>query len=791
MYRHDPQHTGYSTSITPDTNQTFWTEQFGDWVRSSPCVHNNTVFIASDDNNIYALDTSTGNEIWNYTTTEDVDSSPAVAYGRVYIGGRNRKFYCLDETNGNLLWSFDTVGAISSSACIMNSRVVFGTDDYKVYCLDAIAGNPLWNFSTGGAVRSSPAVADGKVFFGSIDRKVYALNLTSGALIWSYATPSSIADSPSVVAGRVFISVYKTICCLGALNGGLVWNYTAGDVIHSSPAIVGGNVYFGCNDYRMYCLSGDGALKWTFTAGDIIYSSPAVAGGRLLFGSDDRRVYCLNATDGAFVWCYDTGGSIKTSSPAVANGVVFIAASYYPPFSGKLFAFGPANTPPVAANLTIAPSLPRTTDNLTAGYDYYDEDSDPQNGTEIRWGKDGVLQPAYNDTLVVPFTATAKGQKWCFTVHPKDGKDFGELHKSFEVTIQNSPPTINSVSIIPKPAYANDTLIANAVGWFDVDSDLGGYFYQWQKYKAGSWQNITGATNQTLSHDNFAKGDLVKIACIPYDGESCGDKKEDTIAISNSPPEIISYYPLINPTISEGETQEFNITKYDIDLEPLTVEWYSNGTKLPEASDVYIYTTDFESAGTYNVTVAASDGIDQAKKEWLLTVTDVKRDLAVTDITLSKEVVGQGYPLEINVTVENQGDLSEIFYITINANTTMIHTKEITLASGTSASLTFTWNTTGFDKGNYTISVYVYPVPGETNMTNNIMYAGPNVRVTIPGDVDGDFDVDILDVVKITSIYATKLGDLTFNPNSDINNDGVITILDVVICTSHYAQIDP
>jgi hypothetical protein len=63
--------------------------------------------------------------------------------------------------------------------------------------------------------------------------------------------------------------------------------------------------------------------------------------------------------------------------------------------------------------------------------------------------------------------------------------------------------------------------------------------------------------------------------------------------------------------------------------------------------------------------------------------------------------------------------------------------------------------------------------------------------VTIPGDVDGDFDVTILDVVKITGIYALKQGDLGFNPNSDIDNDGVITILDVVACTTHYGQKYP
>jgi hypothetical protein len=58
----------------------------------------------------------------------------------------------------------------------------------------------------------------------------------------------------------------------------------------------------------------------------------------------------------------------------------------------------------------------------------------------------------------------------------------------------------------------------------------------------------------------------------------------------------------------------------------------------------------------------------------------------------------------------------------------------------------------------------------------------------LPGDVNHDGKVDILDVVALTSIYASKTGDTNWNPKLDLRRDGIINILDVILCTSHYGQ---
>ena len=78
----------------------------------------------------------------------------------------------------------------------------------------------------------------------------------------------------------------------------------------------------------MYALNAStGARLWSFSTGDIIYvSSPAVANGVVYVGSWDHNVYALNAYTGAMRWSFATGNEIW-SSPAVANGVVYVGSA--------------------------------------------------------------------------------------------------------------------------------------------------------------------------------------------------------------------------------------------------------------------------------------------------------------------------------------------------------------------------------------------------------------------------------------------------------------------------------
>jgi eukaryotic-like serine/threonine-protein kinase len=79
-----------------------------------------------------------------------------------------------------------------------------------------------------------------------------------------------------------------------------------------------------------------GAKLWSYPTGYIVPSSPAVANGVVYVGSSfpDGGVYALNARTGAKLWRYTLGFSVE-SSPAVVDGVVYVGSD-----NDKVYAFG-------------------------------------------------------------------------------------------------------------------------------------------------------------------------------------------------------------------------------------------------------------------------------------------------------------------------------------------------------------------------------------------------------------------------------------------------------------------
>ncbi len=158
-------------------------------------------------------------------------------------------------------------------------------------------------------------------------------------------------------------------------------------------------------------------------------------------------------------------------------------------------------------------------------------------------------------------------------------------------------------------------------------------------------------------------------------------------------------------------------------------------------------------------------------------VTAVETFITICDKTYPINIVFEGRSININATVENQGDFTETFNVTAKYEGNTIQTTTIPLTAHTSTTVTFTWDTTGVAKGTYTISVEASMVQGETNTTDNTFIDG-TVTVTLLGDFDGDGDIDEDDLWKFCEViilyYIYPPPERTLDPRCDLDEDGDI-----------------
>jgi PKD repeat protein len=162
-------------------------------------------------------------------------------------------------------------------------------------------------------------------------------------------------------------------------------------------------------------------------------------------------------------------------------------------------------------------------------------------------------------------------------------------------------------------------------------------------------------------------------------------------------------------------------------------------------------------------------------------------DITLLAMTTSKTVADQTYEIPIDVAVENQGDFLEDFSVTLYANATIIGKERVTsVPNGTWAILNFGWNISGFAKGNYTLTVYVEPLANEKVTSDNTLTSW--ILLTITGDLNGDFTVDIYDAVTLAGAYNSAPSSSNWNPNADINADGIVDIYDAIVLAGNFGK---
>ncbi|MCZ6872145.1 MAG: PQQ-binding-like beta-propeller repeat protein [bacterium] len=113
--------------------------------------------------------------IWSKRVGSDVVHTPAIAHDTVYIATTQGMVVALNATTGAKRWQADLDVDISAALTVAGTSVLVGTKAGTVFGLDAHTGKVLWDFKTKGRITGSPIVAGDTMYVVSHDGTLYAV----------------------------------------------------------------------------------------------------------------------------------------------------------------------------------------------------------------------------------------------------------------------------------------------------------------------------------------------------------------------------------------------------------------------------------------------------------------------------------------------------------------------------------------------------------------------------------------------------------------------------------------
>ncbi|MFN8412263.1 MAG: serine/threonine-protein kinase [Anaerolineales bacterium] len=314
--------TAKSGSVKP-----LWSFKCEDEIRSTPLLHQGSVFIGCYDNNLYALNAADGKFQWKYATEGGIVSRPATFDGNIFFGSEDKSLHVINSRTGKMIWKYYTEGKIRSSPRIAEGHIFIGSDDNDLHAVNLNSGRAVWKFATDAPIHSTPLVVNDLVYVGTESGAFYAVDFR-GSLKWRFQAKRAVTSSPAFREQAVFFSsVDGTLYSLDVKNGWAIWKFRLGKASVSSPALTEDYVFVGAADGFIYCVDIHSAKEiWRFKTENQVTSSPTIYKDSLYCGSVDGSVYCLEYRTGRLRWKFETQAAI-IGSPLVYDDIVYIGST--------------------------------------------------------------------------------------------------------------------------------------------------------------------------------------------------------------------------------------------------------------------------------------------------------------------------------------------------------------------------------------------------------------------------------------------------------------------------------
>ncbi|NJC04329.1 outer membrane protein assembly factor BamB [Sphingomonas kaistensis] len=268
---------GFVAALNAATGAPVWQVRPGGPLRGAPTVAGDTLYVMSQDNQLYSLKTADGATNWSATAAVEIagvfgTAAPAFERGTVVAGFSSGELNAYRFENGRLVWqdalartsistSVATLSDIDASPVIDNGQVFALGQGGRMVALDLISGQRIWELNLAGI--ATPWIAGDWLFAVTDEGKAMAISRNNGKIRWINQLPAF--ENPK---GK------------------------RGPISYVGPVLAGGRLILGGSNGVLVNLDpATGAFQSQTNVGAAISQSPVVANNTLYVLDDKGRLH--------------------------------------------------------------------------------------------------------------------------------------------------------------------------------------------------------------------------------------------------------------------------------------------------------------------------------------------------------------------------------------------------------------------------------------------------------------------------------------------------------------------
>ena len=288
----------------------------GEFLHMAPLYAGDSIFAASADGMVTAVESSNGRVLWENKLRERLFAGPGADGRHLYLASRSAELIALSIEDGSEQWRASLPTEVVAAPQSNGTLVVAQTTDGRVIGFNASTGEQIWQYDAQIPVLtmrtgSAPLVGGDVVIASFANGRMLALTAAGGQPIWQYEVGQpqgrtelerlvDIGGQPLVLESAVMVAGYQGKLALVDIRSGQeIWSRPASSFY--SPAIGNGNIYLASANGDVVALRGSDRreawvqdkLSWRQV------TRPAVSGDHLVVGDFEGYLHVLSAKDGS------------------------------------------------------------------------------------------------------------------------------------------------------------------------------------------------------------------------------------------------------------------------------------------------------------------------------------------------------------------------------------------------------------------------------------------------------------------------------------------------------------